>query len=67
LLAIFAFLFLYVILNVIEERRVVIYAHPLFLLVSECKVRAFYGFSRDKEGEGTSDRIAGNGGSSFYS
>lgn len=33
-----------------EERRVAIYAHPLFLLVSECKVRAFYGFCGDKEG-----------------
>ena len=29
-----------------------IYAHPLFLLVSECKVRAFYGFGGDKEGRG---------------
>ena len=48
LLAIFAFLF-YVILNVIEERRAAIYAHPLFLLVSECKVRAFYGFYGDKK------------------
>jgi hypothetical protein len=35
---------------VIEEIRVAIYARPLFLLVSECKVRAFYGFGRDKEG-----------------
>ena len=39
-----------------------IYAHPLFLLVSECKVRAFYGFGGDKEGMGTSDGIAGYGG-----
>ena len=29
-----------------------IYAHPLFLLVSECKVRAFYGFCGDIEGRG---------------
>ena len=32
-----------------EERRVAIYARPLFLLVSECKVRAFYGFGGDKK------------------
>ena len=51
LLAIFSFLF-YVILNVMEGRKVAIYAHPLYLLVSECKVRAFYGFSGDKEGRG---------------
>ena len=51
LLAIFAFLFLYVILNVMKERRVAIYAHPLFLLVSECKVRAFSGFGGDKKFE----------------
>jgi hypothetical protein len=36
----------------LKERRVAIYAHPLYLLVSECKVRAFYGFGGDKEGRG---------------
>jgi hypothetical protein len=31
-----------------EERRAAIYARPLFSF-SECKIRAFYGFSGDKE------------------
>ena len=48
LLAIFAFLF-YVILNVMEREKDGDIRTPISL-VSECKVRAFYGFSGDKEG-----------------
>ena len=33
-----------------EERRVAIYARPLFPF-SECKIRAFYGFGGDKKFE----------------
>ena len=51
LLAIFAFLFLYVILNVMEKREGWRYTRAYFSL-SECKVRAFYGFGGDKEGRG---------------
>jgi hypothetical protein len=44
--------FLYVILNVIERENGGDIRTPAFSLVSECKVRAFYGFSGDKEGMG---------------
>ena len=51
LLAIFTFLF-YVILNVMEREKGGDIRTPAFSLVSECKVRAFYGFSGDKERRG---------------
>lgn len=51
LLAIFAFLFICYPECVGREKGGDIRT-PAFSLVSECKVRAFYGFSGDKEGMG---------------